>query len=157
MEEDRGERRAQTERALADLRAAGREVAHARQVLTDAELAQAAARHMARVTQASAEAACAAMEAAVAAEASARQAAEIARATGRQADTEAVQARARLEEAIAVERSAQGRYREAEEAVLGRHGPNLDSPPLTSARRDPAADAEGRRDDDRSVVSSWRR
>ncbi len=122
MEQYRGGGRAQAERALADLRAAGREVAHARQVLTDAELAQAAARQMARVTQAAADAACAAMEAAIAAEASSRQAAEVARATGQQADTEAVQARARLEEAIAVERSAQGRCREAEKEALGRQG-----------------------------------
>jgi hypothetical protein len=125
MEEYRGGGRARTERALADLRAAAREVDHARQVLTDAELAQAAARQMARVTQAATDAACAAMEAAIAAETAARQAAETALATSQQADTEAVQARARLEEAIAVERSSQGRYREAEEQALERHGADL--------------------------------
>jgi hypothetical protein len=125
MEEDRGEARARTERALADLRAAARDVDHARQVLTDAELAQAAARQMARVTQVVADAACAAMEAAIAVETSARQAAETALATSQQADTEAVQARARLEEAIAVERSSQGRYREAEEQALERPGADL--------------------------------
>jgi hypothetical protein len=135
MEEYRGGGRAQTERALADLRAAGREVDHARRGLTDAELAQAASRQIARVTQAAADAACTVLEAAVAAEASSRQAAEIARATSQQADTEAVQARARLEEAIAVERSAQGRYREAEEEALRRHGadPGFAVPDLSEA------------------------
>jgi hypothetical protein len=125
MEEYRGEGRARTERALADLRAAAREVDHARQLLTDAELAQAAARQLARATGAAADAAHAAMEAAIAAEASARQAAGTALATSQQADTEAVQARARLEEALAVERSAQERYREAEEQALERPGVDL--------------------------------
>lgn len=133
MDGDGRSQKPSTEEALAAWRAASRELDHATEMVTTAELAQAAARKAEQAAADTADAARTAAEAANLAAETAKSTAEMALLTREQSDTDLAKARSSLDAATSAEGVARARHHDVQGEAFERHGYDTGADPEPEA------------------------